>query len=735
MWVQDENSYDRFFFFFENIYLTTAHFNIEGNKMHAPVSSGAFATTAKENFPVVEDYCRIAQWGTGFVRYEDVKSSSIYCYYSDPNFFDFFNFPIVKGNSVNPLQNPNDVVITEHLAMQLFGQEEAVGKVASLSNGQTVHVTAVMKDMPRNTYIPHVDLVSKYDIDTASYYNRILETWYGCEFFSFMRIKSGTDVAQLAEQVTDKQTELREIRAVTIQPLVNMHLYDLEGEPEGLKTVRLFQWIAIVILVIACINYVNLVTARASKRHREIGLKKILGARKPGLFLQLIGEAIILFIYAIAVAIVLNLSFLPSYNSISGKDMVFSLLDIKIWMIYFGMLVIVVGLAGIYPAYMIASYKTNVLQSVKTKLGNTFLRKILVVLQFTATTTLIIGTIVLGAQMKYIREKDMGYNREQVLMCGLYDMRDHFYAVKAELEQQSSILGVTASSENIMAVSSGHGFETWEGKIGEGMSMHTQLRADTSFLRVMGLTLKEGAGFTSVSERQYILNEAAVKTMGLTDPVGKWVDDPSHKIVGVVKDFHFASLHQKIEPLVIYYEPWLFFIMSIRTAPGKAQDAIAALEKVWKQYNPDVTFDYAFLDETFDRIYKSDIVTSQLFGIFSVIAILISCLGLFGLVVFTARQKTKEIGIRKVLGASIKDIISLLTREFLILVGIAILIAFPLAYFWLERLLQDYAYRIDISAWIFVFAGIITIVLTIITVSWQAIKAAIANPVDAIQSN
>jgi hypothetical protein len=732
--VQDENSYDRFHKDAENIYMTTAHFNIEGNTMHAIVSSGLFAPTAKDNFAAVEDYCRIAQWGTGFVRYEDVKSSAIYCYYSDPNFFDFFNFPIVKGNSANPLQNPNDVVITEQLAMQLFGQDDPVGKIASLSNGQTVQVTAVMKDMPRNTYIPHVDLVSTYNIDTASYYNRILDTWYGCEFFSFMRIKSGTDVAQLAEQVTDKQTELRDIRSFTIQPLVNMHLYDIEGEPAGLKTVHLFQWIAVVILIIACINYVNLVTARASKRHREIGLKKILGARKFGLFMQLISEAAILFLYAVIAAILLNLALLPSYNSISGKEMVFSLLDIKIWLIYFVMLIIIIGLAGIYPAYMIASYKTNILQSVRTKLGNTFLRKILVTLQFTATTTLIIGTIVLGAQMKYIREKDMGYNREQVLMCGLFDMRDHFYAVKAELEQQSSILGVTASSENIMTVSSGHGFDTWEGKTGEGMSLHTQLRADTSFLRVMGLTLAEGTGFTSVSERQYILNEAAVKTMGLTEPVGKWVDDPSQKIVGVVKDFHFASLHQKIEPLVIYYEPWLFFELSIRTAPGKAQDAIAALEKVWKQYNPDVTFDYTFLDETFDRIYKSDIVTSQLFGIFSVIAILISFLGLLGLVIFTAQQKTKEIGIRKVLGASIRDIINLLTREFLILVGIAILIAFPLAYIWLNGMLQEFAYRVSIEWWMFALSGMITIALTLATVGWKAIKAATANPVEAITS-
>jgi ABC-type antimicrobial peptide transport system permease subunit len=737
LWVQDERSYDRFHKDAESIYLTTTHFNIEGNYMSAPISPGAIAPSAKENFGTVEDYCRVRGWNTGFVLYEDIKTSSISCFYSDPNFFDFFNFPLLKGNKSNPLQNPNDVVINERLAMQLFGKEDPVGKVASLDNGRQIHVTAVMKNLPKNTYLQDVDLVSTFAIDTASYYSRVLNSWDGAEFFSYLRLRKGTDVVQLAEQVAENQmTAFKGIRSFRLQPLVNMHLYNIEGESVGLKTVQMFQWIGLVILVIACINYVNLLTARASRRHREIGMKKIVGARKFGLFMELIGEAIIMFVFAILIAVVLNLCLLEVFNAISGKEFTFSLFDARLWLTYLAMLVAVVVLAGIYPAYMLSSYKTNIMQSVRTKTGNSFFRKILVVLQFTASTALIAGTLVLGLQMKYIREKDMGYDRENVLSVNMINIREHYNAVKAELEQQTSILGVTAASENIMDVGSGNAFNNWEGKTSEGMTLHQQIRVDTSYINVMHLTLVDGDGFTSLSttERQYILNEAAIKTMGMTDPVGKWVDRPEWKIVGVVKDFHFASLHSEIGPLVMFYEPRFIGTLFVRTAPGKVQDAMAAIEKVWQQYNAEYAFNYTFLDETFDRIYKSDILTGKLFSIFSIIAVLISCLGLFGLVVFTAELKTKEIGIRKVLGASIMNIIKFLVKDFLVLIGISILIAMPLAYYWLNAMLQDYVYRISLSWWMFAAAALITVALTVLTVGRMAFKAATKNPVDAIKA-
>ena len=737
LWVQDERSYDRFHKDAGIIFRAASHFKSDGGTFHSSVAPGVLAPTAKENYGSVEDFCRLRDWGVGFLQYNDVKSSSINCYYADFNFFDFFNFPIVKGNRQNPLQNPTDVVISERVSKELFGNDDPVGKIVSIDNRQEIHITAVMQDMPRNTTLQRVDMVSLYAIDTASYYNRILNSWDGAEFFTYVKVRAGTDVVLLAEQITEKQPEgWSSWRSFTFQPLVNLHLYNIEGEPVGMKTVRLFQWIAIVILIIACINYVNLLTARASKRHREIGLKKIIGARKFKLFMQLMGEALIMFFFAVVIAVILNLYLLWAFNNLSGKEIELSFFDWKIWATYFSMLIAVTVLAGIYPAYMLASYKTvNILQNVKSKTGNSFFRKILVVLQFTASTALIAGTIALALQMKYIREKDLGYDREQVLMCRLGNMSGNFDAAKAQLEQQTSILGVTAASENIMNISSGHGFGEWEGKMSEGGSlMFTQNRVDTSFLRVMGLTLVAGTNFTSTSDLQLILNEATVKVMGITDPVGKWAGDNSVKIVGVVKDFHFQSLHQKIEPLVMYYMPNMFRQLFVRIRAGNTQQGIAAVEQVWKQYNPEYAFNYSFLDDTFNRMYSSDIRAGRLFGIFSIIAILISCLGLFGLVVFTAEMKTKEIGIRKVLGASILDITRLLVKDFLILVGISILIALPMAYYWLDRMLQDYAYHISLGWWIFAVAALVTVVLTLLTMGVQAIKAAMKKPVEAIKS-
>jgi ABC-type antimicrobial peptide transport system permease subunit len=520
-----------------------------------------------------------------------------------------------------------------------------------------------------------------------------------------------------------------------------MHLYSLLGEPAGIRTVRMFQWVALVILVIACINYVNLVTARASKRHREIGLKKVHGAGKFQLFMQLISEAAIMFIIAVLFALALNKLLLPFYNSLSGKEFELGFFDVNVWKIYLMMFLSVVVLAGIFPAFLLASYKeVNFARSIKMKQGSAVFRKILVFIQFVASTVLIAGTFVLLLQMKYMREKDFGYDRDQVLMCNLLNMRRHHDVVKAELARHPSIIGTTIASGNIMQVTSLYGFGRWEGKTSEEGDLHNVLRVDTSFVKVMGITLISGSDFTSSNSAQYIINESSIKSMGFADkddPVGKWTnDDRDQIIVGVAKNFHFESLHKEIGPLVLYNTPgFIGSTLYIRVSPGNVPQAISALRDLWSQYNPDYAFDYWFLDDTFNTMYKAELQTNKLFSTFSIIAILISCLGLFGLVVFTAELKTKEIGIRKVHGANIPDIIAFMLRDFLILVGTAILIAIPLSYYLSSHILLDsFAFRITLSWRIFAVSGIITVILTLLTVSWMAIKAATKNPVDAIMT-
>jgi ABC-type antimicrobial peptide transport system permease subunit len=500
----------------------------------------------------------------------------------------------------------------------------------------------------------------------------------------------------------------------------------------------MFLVIALVILIIACINYVSLVTARASRREREIGLKKIVGVKNHQLFIHLLSEAMVLFVFAIVIAIVLIVSFLPLYNQLSGKQLIVDWLNPNVWLIFVGSFLTITLIAGVYPALLLTKYKPlNFMRGGTSKKGtNTAFRKILVVIQFTCATIFIICTITLHIQMRYMRQKSLGYNKEQIFTVTSYNAGKHFDAVKAELMQHSAIKGVTAASEHIMYVSSGHAISDWEGKTSQKEISVVQERIDTSFVSVMQIPLVAGKGFTSGYKTEYIFNESAIKAMGMEDPIGKRVDVVMPgTIVGVVKDFHYSSLHEPIRPMVMYWdEQRSYYTIFVRTTAADASVAIAAVEKVWKKYNPDYTFGYSFLDDRFDRIYRTDQRIGSLFDVFTVVAILISCLGLFGLVTYTAETKTKEIGIRRTLGASIPNVIVMLSKEFLVLIAIAIVIAFPVAYYILDLLLQSYAYHIGISWWIFLLGALVVLALVMLTVSGQALRAARANPVKAIKT-
>ncbi|MDR1154596.1 MAG: ABC transporter permease [Bacteroidales bacterium] len=740
LWIQDELSYDRFHEDAGDIYMTVAHFRSDAGSSSVRLSAGLFGPVAAQDFSDVESYCRLREIGAGYLQAGGVRTGMKPILLSDSSFFTFFNFPLVRGEKSDILRNPDDVVISESLAHEIFGNGDPVGRTVNLEGWKDLHVAGVMKDMPRNTSVPRAEMICRYRaLDGTTdwvrqFYLDAINGWQGCEYLTYLRLKPGTDVKQLAENVTGKQTMMRDIRSFTLQPLVNLYLYTLDGEPAGIKTVRIFRWIAMVILCIACVNYVNLVTARSSKRHREIGLRKVIGARKLRLFGQLIAEAVALFVIAVIIAALLNMLLLPAYNQLAGKAIVLNWLDPGVWLIYGGMLLLVTLLAGMYPSWMLASFRPlSMIQGLNVKRGSVVFRRVLVVLQFVSSAALIVGTIALKAQMNYIRQKDLGFDREQVFTCRLHDMAAHFDAIRSELVQQDAIVGITYGSENITQVTSGTMFGAWEGKTGDGQVSLAQERADTSFLRVMDIPLAEGTGITSTDEPQFILNEAAIRAMGMEDPVGKRVE--GIRIVGVARDFHFKSLHQEITPMVIYYQPAEGrHTLYVRTAGGKAQQAIAAVESIWNKYNTSYSFDYVFLDETFDRQYREDVRTGLLFGIFSIIAVFLSCLGLLGLITYTAETKFKEIGIRKVLGAGVIDIVMMLSREFLVLVGIALLIAFPLAYCWLDGMLQDFAYRISLGWWMFAAAAAVTVLLTLLTVSIQAVKAATANPVKSLKT-
>jgi len=440
-------------------------------------------------------------------------------------------------------------------------------------------------------------------------------------------------------------------------------------------------------------------------------------------------------------AIIIVLLIMPLFYSLTGKDFHFVLFNPVLWSICGIMFVLVVALAGIYPAVKLASFQAmDALRRHFT--GNRkgiSIRKVLIILQFTGTISLIISTIVMNRQLQYLLHKDLGYNKEQTLYSYIFSnltLRNHYESFKAELEKDPNIIGVSGSELNILNVGNLAVGLDWKGKTaGRNFNIST-MGVDRNFFSLMNISLTEGSGFTETAadSARYYFNETAIRQMGLKNPVGTPMSlfGKQGVVAGVVKDFHFRKMDESIGPIVMYLPPY-YWTLYVKFASGKIPEGLAATQKIWEKYSPDIPLAYQFMDEAFNNMYHSDRVKGSLFNYFSIIAILISCLGLFGLVTYTAEIKTKEIGIRKVMGAKVRDIILMLSKEFLILVGIAMLIAFPLSYYWLSKMLQDYAYRISIGWWMFALAGLITVVLTLLTIGWQAVKAATANPVKAIK--
>jgi len=659
----------------------------------------------------------------------------------DTSFFSMFDVSLVMGDKRNPLSDDLSMVISESKAKAFFGNEDPIGKSLKTPNDFYFTIRGVMKDIPKNSSI-QTDILVRFDVQQRTFggngpWKLIEEDWGSAFYETYFKLAVGSDPVIIAEKMSEnKNAHEMDYR---LQPLLEMRLYTLSGQPAGIKNVYLFSVIAVLILMIACINHVNLVTARAIKRSREMGIRKIVGAKKFNLFGQLMGETAILLVCAMYFAIALIGLSLPFYNNLAGKTMQFDLLDPSTSLIFLSAGIAALLLSGLYPAFTLAAFRPiNAFSTDIRGKSKSFFRKVLVTSQFALSAALIVATIVLASQLRYMQNMNPGYEKENILTTELPASGSQYRTMMERLSSEPAIVGTAASFFDKMSSPMGRS-DVWRDK--DGQSPHfAWAMVEPGFFSFMNIPVVEGDFFReneNMMQRGTILNEAAAKLIGGGESViGMRLsfNGGDTEIIGVVKDFHFESLHTEIKPLVINclpeWQPYLY----VKVAPGKAKEAIAAVEKVWKEYNADYDFAYSFLDETFDAMYKSDLRTGKLFTVFAAIAILISCLGLFGLVTYTAETKTKEIGIRKVLGASVSSIVMMLSKEFLILVGIAIPIAFPLAYYWLERMLQDYAYRIDISWWMFALTVIITVMLTLITVGWQAIKAATANPVEAIKS-
>jgi putative ABC transport system permease protein len=747
LWVKDELSFDRFHKDSNNIYRVVAHVG-SGSTSQAwgniPAPIGVYG---KKEVPEIKEFVRIIRNDDySIFRYGDKQFDKTDAAYVDPSFFTLFDFKLTSGNPANPFPDKNSVIITKETAKKYFGNDNPVGKIITGDNKDNYTVQGVMEDFPENSSLQY-DMLFSTDVvaqkySPNDYWKSMNEDWGNYFSLTFLQVRSDASLAAIESKLTnihrshhkdDKTTSF------TVQPLTQYHLYNTDGTSGAMQMVKIFFVVAVLLLLIACINYVNLSTARSMIRAKEVSVRKIIGAGRTQLFMQFIVETIILFSIATALAIAIIYVLMPLYNTLADKHAVFNIADSSVWttigITIFGALVA----ASIYPALLLSSFKP--IQALKGKIsigiGNTRFRQVLVVTQFAFSVILIIGTLIIGRQMRYIQEKELGYDKSHVFGFGMRGMEDHYEAIRAELLKQPGITGITSANGNIVSIGSSTGDTDWEGKAPNSSFMIHPLAIDEHFMSQMKLELAAGRDFRGgkADSANIILNETAIKEAGIKDPIGKTFSLWNTKctIIGVVKDFHFSSLKNKIEPMAIYYSP-ANSIMYVKTTGKDAPKAIAAVEKYWKQYNAGFPFNYRFLDDAYDRMYKSDRVTNKLFNVFALIAILISCLGLFGLATFTAQVKTREIGIRKVLGASVTSVTGLLAKDFVKLVLIAIIIASPLAWMAMNKWLQNFQYRITINGWIFLLAGSISLLIALLTVSTQAIRAALANPVKSLKS-
>jgi len=749
LWVQDEWSFDKFHKRSRDIFKTIYH--IKGFDEYWPSACAPLAFTAKEEIPEIENACRFyPRWDAQKFKYvrgtEENIVKEFTCSLVDTTFFSMFNFKILEGDRWRMLVEPQSIVLTASIAKQLFGDETPIGKTISDDKQRDYYVTGVIADMPENSSI-RFDILLPVSLYKDPRPGDPTASWRSFGFQTWFRLRPHADVAAVEKKLDEIQlrNNPNDPRGgqdkYQLKCIESLNFHNDDGSlNEKAQTSRLFSIVALVVILIACVNYVNISTARASRRNKELFVKNILGARKWKLFFQFLSESALLFLISLVVATFLLYLIFPTFNLIAGKQLEFHLLSVQTWIVYGLTFLIVILFAGIYPALSLAVQKP--LQGINNKSGNAALRRILVVGQFMIAIVLIMVTITSTLQLEYVKRKNLGYTKENIFYVPVSkNLVEHVDAVKSELLQNPAILGVTATSQPLKNITIQNGIFKIEGidgyRNGHEELLTVTLYTDTNFFSTMNIELLEGRNFTgTLADAGYvILNETAIKTIGLKEPIGKKcsVAGNAATIIGVVRDFHFKNLHTPIEPFMIRgYSGYNY--LYVKTSAAGAPEAIAAVEKFWKQYETEIPFSYQFVDDEFDTIYKTDIRAGILFRYFAGIAIFISCLGLFGLVAFTAETKTKEIGIRKVLGARVSNIVNMLSKEFLILVGIAMLFAFPLAYYWIDKMLQDYAYHIRIGWWMFALAGLITIVLTLITVGWQAVKAATANPVKAIKS-
>lgn len=771
MYVMDEISYDKYNVKADRIYRVNSDIRFGGTDLKLAVCSDPMGATLKKDYPQVEQYTRIyASSGSKLIKKGDVFINEERVAHADSTFFDVFTLPAISGNTNTALNEPNTVVITESSAKKYFSTVDAVGKtIETNDNNKTVYkVTAVIKDIPRNSHFNFDFIFSMDNVDYG------WGNYLSHNFQTYVLLKPGTDYKAFGQnfiQVIDKYilpqakqfmqvSSMDEFRKTgnkleySLMPLTDIHLrserFPELGVNSSIQYVYIFSAVAIFILLLACVNFMNLSTARSANRAKEVGIRKVLGTEKKSLISQFLTESTLMVFIGLLLAIALVWLSVGYFNNISGKSLSIATLFQPGYLLFLLLLPIVVGaLAGVYPAFFLSSFRPIAVLKGKINKGfsRNYFRSSLVVFQFFTSIVLIIGTIVVFRQLNFIQNKKIGFNKDQLLVInGTGALGNGQDAFKNEVAKMSGVKAAsfagylpvsnssrndnTFSTEAVMNEKNGFNMQVWN--------------IDYDYIPVMGMEMLKGRNFSpdfGGDSSGLIINEATAKVIGFDDPIGKKLyttdgnagNTQALTIVGVVKNFNFESLRQNISPLCfrLGYNKWA---TAFKVSAADVQSLIKNIEAKWKTMAPGMPFNYQFLDEAFDNMYRAEQRIGKVALSFAILAIFIACLGLFGLATYMAEQRTKEIGVRKVLGASVSNIVSMLSKDFAKLVLVAAIIAFPVAWWAMNKWLQDFAYRINIGWWIFIVAAAITLLIALCTVIFQAVKAAIANPVKSLRT-
>ena len=750
LWVQDEKGVDGFFKDTDRLFSIYER-QYYDNKIEAfHGSPGILSDEIKKVIPDFE-YASGMAWNEKNTFQVGDKIMKQEGNHAGADFFKIFSYRLLQGNAATALSTPVSIAISRKMAVDFFGSPQAaVGKTIRYENQKDFKVTAVFENIPRQSS-RKFDFLINWDAFLDR--NRWAKDWGNNGPATLVKLRANVDPVTVEKKITKFLDNYNKDQSAAFRIELGLQRYDdlylhskfKNGKISGgrVEYVRLFSVVAVFILLIACINFMNLTTARSVKRAREIGIRKVVGAVRSSLRGQFIGEAILLSFFAIIISLALVALILPSFNTITGKQIPLPTDQTTFWLSLVALAVITGFISGSYPAIFLSSLNPiRVLKgTLKFSPGAAWFRKGLVVFQFTLSTILIVGTIVVSRQVEYIQSENLGYDRENLIYIPLEgDLTAKYSLLKEQALKQPGIRQVTRVSQTPTQIENGTGGVEWEGKDPKTQPMFTQMSVGYDFVKTMNVKILEGRDYSKTFATDsvgYVLNESALQKIGYKNPIGKpltfW--EKKGTIIGVIKDFHFNSLHQPINPLIIRYgEQETYGSMLVRTHPGKTKEALSTLEKITKQLNPKFPFTYYFSDEEYQKLYKSEEVVSKLANSFAFLAIFISCLGLLGLAMFTAEQRTKEIGIRKVLGASVSSLFTLMSKEFIFLVCISLVIASPIAWWLMSSWLENYAYRTPISWWIFVMAGSLAIIIALLTVSFQASKAAIANPIKSLRT-